>query len=162
MTGPQTPAPMPAPSVAHIRRPKREDAPALHDVIQEAFLDHYHAATVPFDVWSAQVLGDEDFRPDLALLARHGDEPVGAVIALPIPDAGYVDQLAVRRPWRGRGLGTALLLHALHLLATRGYERLVLGVDARSITGADRLYRRIGMRPSRENDMYERRLERGP
>ena len=141
-------------------RPGADDH-ALHGVIQEAFLDHYHAAPVPFDVWSAQVFGDEDFDPELVLVARDSDEAVGAVVALPIPGAGYVDQLAVRRPWRGRGLGTALLVHALHLLAARGYERLYLGVDSQSITGADRLYRRIGMRPQRENDLYERRLGAG-
>jgi mycothiol synthase len=138
-------------------RPGADDH-ALHEVIQEAFLDHYHAAPVPFDVWSAQVFGDEDFDPELVLVARDGGEAVGAVVALPIPAAGYVDQLAVRRPWRGRGLGTALLVHALHLLAARGYEHLYLGVDSQSMTGADRLYRRIGMRSQRENDLYERRL----
>jgi GNAT superfamily N-acetyltransferase len=141
-------------------RPGADDH-ALHEVIQEAFLDHYRAAPVPFDVWSAQVFGDEDFHPELVLLARDGGDAVGAVVALPIPAAGLVDQLAVRRPWRGRGLGTALLVHALHLLAARGYERLYLGVDSQSMTGADRLYRRIGMRPQRENDLYERRLGGG-
>jgi mycothiol synthase len=139
-------------------RPGVDDR-ALHGVLQEAFLDHYRGRPVPFEVWSAQVLGDQDFDPELVLVARAGDEPVGAVLCLPLPDAGWIDQLAVRRPWRGRGLGTALLVRALHLLAARGYERLALGVDTQSVTGADRLYRRIGMTPQREIDVYERRLE---
>ena len=60
--------------------------------------------------------------PSLFLVARDGDEVAGAVLCFATPEVGIVDQLAVRKPWRGCGLGRALLLHALHLLSARGYE----------------------------------------
>jgi ribosomal protein S18 acetylase RimI-like enzyme len=114
---------------------------------------------VAFDIWSAQVFGDGDFDAGLALIARDGDQAAGAVVALPLPEMGYIEYLAVRRPWRGRGLGTALLVHALRLLGARGFGHIFLGVDAESVTGADKLYRRVGMRAQREDDVYERRLK---
>jgi ribosomal protein S18 acetylase RimI-like enzyme len=134
------------------------DGHALYAVLEEAFLDHFNPRPLPFDVWVAKTLGDQDFDPDLVLLAQDEDGPAGAVVALPLPGEGSVVQLGVLRPWRGRGLGTALLVRALHLLADRGYELLSLGVDSESPTGAADLYRRVGMRPRHENDCYERRL----
>ena len=52
--------------------------------------------------------------------------------------------LGVRRPWRKRGLGLALLLHSFSAFHRRGQRRVSLGVDAGSLTGALRLYERAG------------------
>jgi mycothiol synthase len=54
--------------------------------------------------------------------------------------------VGVRRPWRKRGLGLALLRHAFTEYHRRGVPRVGLSVDAESITGAPRLYGRAGMR----------------
>ena len=59
---------------------------------------------------------------------------------------GWVDVVGVRRPWRNRGLGLALLRHAFTEYHRRGTHRVSLSVDAESITGAPRLYGRAGMR----------------
>jgi mycothiol synthase len=134
------------------------DDHAVHAAIIDAFSEHFHASAPPLDVWQAQVLGDDDFDPELLLVARDGDEVAGAVLCFPTPDVGDVDQLAVRKPWRGRGLGRALLLHALHLLAARGHGRLQLGVDSRNSTGATELYESIGMRTIRVTDFFEKPL----
>ena len=40
----------------------------------------------------------------------NGDEIAGYAAATISADGGFVDDLAVRRPWRRRGLGSALLL----------------------------------------------------
>ena len=69
---------------------------------------------------------------------------------------GWVDTLAVRRPWRRRGLGLALLLHSFRELRARGRERVGLGVDGENTTGAVRLYERAGMHVARRSDTYER------
>ena len=57
---------------------------------------------------------------------------------------GWVDILGVRRPYRRRGLGRALLLAGLHVLKEAGMESTTLGVDAESLTGATRLYESVG------------------
>lgn len=51
---------------------------------------------------------------------------------------GWVDDLSVRRPYRRRGLGRALLLNSLYALRARGLTEGV-GVDAENPTGALRL-----------------------
>jgi ribosomal protein S18 acetylase RimI-like enzyme len=66
--------------------------------------------------------------------------------------------LGVRRPWRRRGLGRALLLHAFGEFRRRGFSRSALGVDAESLTGANRLYERAGMHVAARFDIYEKVL----
>ena len=82
----------------------------------------------------------------------------GAALAFGSRDFGWVLDLGVRRPWRGRGLGHALLLGVFGKLYRRGFTRVGLEVDAASETGATRLYERAGMRVTRRYDWYERRL----
>jgi ribosomal protein S18 acetylase RimI-like enzyme len=69
----------------------------------------------------------------------------------------------VRRPWRKRGLGLALLNHSFGEFYRRGYRRVGLGVDAQNLTGALRLYEKAGMRadPARRFSVYEKELRLG-
>ena len=59
--------------------------------------------------------------------------------------AGAIQNLGVTAPYRGRGLGTALLLKALHGFRRVGAHRAHLEVTAQN-DGAIRLYRRLGFR----------------
>jgi ribosomal protein S18 acetylase RimI-like enzyme len=69
---------------------------------------------------------------------------------------GWVEVLAVRRPWRRRGLGKALLWESFAALAGEGKRAVGLGVDAENTTGAVALYERVGMRVVRRTDRWER------
>jgi ribosomal protein S18 acetylase RimI-like enzyme len=95
----------------------------------------------------------------------HEEEIVG--IALCYPDAngntdlGWVEDLAVKRSWRRRGLGLALLQHAFGALYHRGKKRAGLDVDAGSLTRATRLYKRAGMYVQRQRETYELELRSG-
>jgi ribosomal protein S18 acetylase RimI-like enzyme len=62
----------------------------------------------------------------------------------------------VLRPWRRRGLGRALLLQAFAAFRERGLARAALGVDAESLTGANRLYESAGMHVAARFDIYEK------
>jgi mycothiol synthase len=62
----------------------------------------------------------------------------------------------VRRAWRRRGLGEALLRHSFAAFRRKGFTRGTLGVDASSVTGATRLYERAGMRVYRDTVFLER------
>jgi len=64
----------------------------------------------------------------------------------------------VRRHWRGRGYGRALLLQTFRDFRRRGITRATLGVDASNATGATRLYERAGMRVLNEDVVYEKDL----
>ena len=66
--------------------------------------------------------------------------------------------LGVRRPWRRRGLGTALLRHSFRELRARGCERARLMVDGENLTGAVQLYERAGMHVARRAERYWKEL----
>ena len=89
--------------------------------------------------------------PLLWLLAWDGDELAGFVLASSgrgsEPELGWVGTLGVRPAWRRRGLGEALLRSAFAELFTRGHRRVGLGVDTENVSGALRLYERVGVRP---------------
>jgi ribosomal protein S18 acetylase RimI-like enzyme len=74
---------------------------------------------------------------------------------------GWVDTLGVRRPWRRQGLAEALLYHSFAELRRRGLTRVGLGVDAHSLTGATRLYEKVGMRAIRDFTLFEKELRPG-
>ena len=107
----------------------------------------------------------EEFDPTVWFLAMEGDEIAAVCLCAPRmgdnPEMGVVDELAVRRPWRRRGLGTALLHHAFGEFYHRGHKQVGLGVDAESLTGATRLYEKAGMRVAQQFARYEKELRPG-
>lgn len=99
--------------------------------------------------------------PDLWFLAEDGDELAGIALCDPHPTAagvGHVGVLGVRAPWRGRGLGLALLEHAFAAFAARGFRAVILGAEADSPTGANRVYERAGMRTTHRRARYQKLL----
>ncbi|NMR19374.1 GNAT family N-acetyltransferase [Cellulomonas fimi] len=105
--------------------------------------------------WSFAVLDDdaaEDGRPAVAgylMSARfEHDWPVRGYTF------GYVSQLGVRRPWRGRGVAVALLAAAMDAYRADGLEHAVLDVDTENPTGAHGLYARVGFEPTSGSVMY--------
>jgi ribosomal protein S18 acetylase RimI-like enzyme len=123
----------------------------LFDADIEAFRDHwggFDASDEAFEGW----LADPDYDPALFVVAWDGDEIAGAVtnvILVAENEAfgrhrGLLDSVFVRRPWRGRGLGAALVGLSLLLLRDRGMDSATLGVDADNPTGALRLYENAG------------------
>jgi mycothiol synthase len=71
-------------------------------------------------------------------------------------EGGMVAAIGVRRPWRGRGLGRALLLHTFGEFRRRGVNRITLGVDSENPTGATKLYESVGMRVELEDAVFEK------
>lgn len=126
---------------------RHRDEAAVHAAMDEAFRDHWRPDVMNLEEW----LAFRFKRPDLDLrlwwVAWAGDEVAAAALAIETPLGGYIADLAVRRPWRGRGLGRALLLEAFAELRRRGQPRAYLGVDSRNPTGAMHLYTSLGMRP---------------
>jgi ribosomal protein S18 acetylase RimI-like enzyme len=74
---------------------------------------------------------------------------------------GWVGTLGVRRPWRKKGLGSALLQYSFSEFHRRGKTTIGLGVDASNPTGATRLYQRAGMYVASEFITYEKELRPG-
>lgn len=132
----------------------RPFAPAEHihvvyETDQEAFLDGGgQAVRLSYDDWYQHYVDPKRYNPDLWLVAWAGDQVAGVCINQPWgeddPGLCWVGRLGVLRPWRGRGLGSALLRQAFYVAQQQGYERAALGVRADSST-AIALYTRAGM-----------------
>lgn len=60
--------------------------------------------------------------------------------------------------WRSSHGRRALLKHAFAAFAGRGFAAVILGAEADSPTGANRLYERVGMRTTHRPARYEKQL----
>jgi mycothiol synthase len=129
-----------------------------YEVHEESFEDSWEHTRESYDEWAHYVLDSESFDPTLWFLAWDGADVAAVEICRVRHGMGWVAILGVRRPWRRRGLGRALLLHAFHEFKRRGFDRVGLGVDAESLTGANRLYESVGMRVQRQMEFYEKQL----
>ncbi|MDX6486057.1 MAG: mycothiol synthase, partial [Gaiellaceae bacterium] len=135
------------------------DARGFHAALDEAFRDHWENHPQSFDAWWQRHQSSPDFDPTLWFLIRDGEEIAAVVRNEPNRNGGgYVGALGVRRPWRGRGFGRALLLRTFAEFHRRGVPRVSLGVDSESPTGATKLYESVGMVTEREDDVYEKAL----
>jgi mycothiol synthase len=132
--------------------------PAVHAVLDEAFTDHWGHRPEPLDRWAAEQTASPSYDPTLWLLATEGGEPVGALTASVAGDRGWVDELGVLAPWRGRGIAGALLGRSFVTFAGRGLGQVLLNVDAENPSGATKLYERVGMRVVNRWDWWERSL----
>ena len=136
------------------------DERAVFSAIDEAFQDHWGHVPSTFEAWARRKKG-ERHDPTLWFLAVAGEEVAGAAVCRRDGEMGWVDSLGVRRGWRRRGLGQALLRHAFNTFRERGWRRAGLGVDAANETGATRLYEGAGMRVDRHYAIYEKELRPG-
>ena len=146
-----------------------KDLPALIRADQDAFRDHWGFVLRPFEEelrdWGQRIDDDPHFDAELWFLAMDGDEIAGLCLCsnhvIEDPEMGWITTLGVRRPWRRRGLGLALLHHAFAELHRRGKQRVGLSVDAESLTGATRLYEKAGMHVDRVRHTYQKELRAG-
>ena len=134
---------------------------AVFETHEEAFSDHWGHTPGTFEYWQHNVSGRHDLDPSLWFIAWDGDQIAGYSLCRYRMGAGWVDTLGVRRAWRKRGLGEALLLHSFGEFYKRGMKTIGLVVDAENPTGATRLYKKVGMHVAAEYVIYEKELRSG-
>jgi mycothiol synthase len=142
-----------------VRTMRKGEEERVYEAYLTSFADTWMFAPDPFDVWSHWFLKDPAFDPSLWFLAEAGDELSGILLGREPenePGLGWVRVLGVMPEFRQRGLGQALLRHAFAECASRGLERVGLGVDAENPTGAVRVYERAGMHVARTNLILEK------
>lgn len=157
------------PSDVSVRTIRDEDEIDLvADAQHEAFRDHFgwvdRPAEARYAEWNHQRASDL-WENELVWLI---EADTGVVAVLTAIDAygsseatGYIVVLGVLKEWRGRGIAQALLATAFAAFQRRGKESVVLHVDADSLTGATRLYERMGMRITDETASYEIEIRPG-
>ena len=130
--------------VHDLRRP--DDERPVHALVQTAFREIGGEHERSFEQWAAFLLDSDRFDPSLCLVAAVDGDVVGAALGQQAEGYGFVRQLAVARPHRGRGLALALLHESFRRHRDLGLPATVLGVDAGNPTGALALYEKAGMR----------------
>jgi mycothiol synthase len=128
--------------------PGREEH-AAYEVVENAFNEWPDRDPSTYDDWAAGVLGRPGFEPwNLQVAVDAGGEGEGEVVGVchvfTSGETGWVNQIAVRKDQRGRGLGQALLRSAFAAARERGAPVGELSTDSR--TGALGLYEHLGMR----------------
>lgn len=118
----------------------------------EAFSGHWGSAERDPAFWRQWVSGSRAFRPAVSRLLWDGDQIAGYVLvyeyeadtaATGVREA-WIGQVGTRPPWRGRGVASTLLTHALAACRAEGFERSSLSVDTDNATGALGIYQRAG------------------
>lgn len=140
-----------------------------HNAVLESFKDHWGFAEADpdesFERAVHEVESDSNFDPKYFHVLWDGDEVAAVSLCHPKaendPRKGLVGVLGVRKAWRQRGLGLAILLHSFRVFWDNNMPVVTLGVDADSLTGATRLYEKAGMHVERTFATYEKRLRGG-
>ena len=107
----------------------------LTDEDRAAWIEHPIAGQL--DAWQVAWDGDEVAGGVLGFINEPENEQLGR-------KRGYTEVIFTRRPWRGRGLATAMIGRNLRLLAERGMTEAALSVDAENPSGALALYQKVG------------------
>lgn len=136
--------------------PGRDDR-ATFELIDTAFSDWPDRdPSMRFEDYAASYLRREDFDPGLTFLLEDEGELVGAAMCFVYNGEGWVQQLAVKRSHRGRGLGGALLRISFREFFRRGLRTAGLSTESR--TGARGVYEHVGMRVIRSYTRYSKDL----
>ncbi|MGH9245123.1 MAG: GNAT family N-acetyltransferase [Acidimicrobiales bacterium] len=136
----------------------------------DAFADHWGATPRDAETWRHWFTGSRAFRPAQSFLLlddARAPDPVAAFVltyefeaeaAVTGVREAWLGQIGTRRPYRGRGAGSALLARALAAYQEAGFDRSALDVDSANPTGALGIYERAGYAVERRWVSYARTL----
>jgi mycothiol synthase len=129
---------------------------------EEASKDKGYHNPLSYEDWVKRMgMNRDTFDPVIWFLACAGSDVVGVALNTHDPDPGtvWIDHLSVRRKWRNKGIGKALLLHSFGEFYRRGLQTVKLSVDSKSLTNAPRLYESVGMKVVQQYHIYKKDLQ---
>lgn len=130
------------------------DSEAVRLAHNEAFRDHWGSSESTRERWES-FRSRRVNRSELSRIAVDPAlDPLDAVDAYILseewePGELYIALVGTRRRARGRHLATELLADVVRAAKRAGMDRVDLGVDAASPTGANGVYERVGFKPVR-------------
>lgn len=133
----------------------------------EAFGDHWGGFDASDEAFE-KALTSPEHDPSLWVVAWDGDEIAGAVTNAIFTaenesfgrSRGWLATVFVRRRWRRRGLGAAIVARAVLRLREVGMTEAMLGVDSDNPSGALGLYERAGFAVVERAGAYRKPMER--
>ncbi len=156
-------------SIRTVRFP--DELEKMAQAVDDAFKDHWGHVDRPLEQmverWQHRIESDEKFDDTLFFIAV--DDATGDFAGMSLcrieewgrPEAAYVATLGVLRDHRKRGLAQALLYHTFGEFWRRGRKTVSLHVDATSLTGATKLYEKVGMYADDRWGTWEKLLRDG-
>jgi mycothiol synthase len=161
---------LPLPGGFEVRPIERTDRAAIRRVWEagaEAFREHWGESDADSsDDSFARFVASPEFQPELWQVAFHGHEVAGHILNYLDPTepdgtrTGWTESIAVRKPFRRRGLARALLARSLRTVRDAGATRAALGVDSQNVNHALDLYEDLGFRVISEQFEFHRPLGR--
>jgi mycothiol synthase len=126
---------------------------AIQNILEnETFKEHYNYLPRTIEDTMFLLFKSPGLERPQMFFAMEGGEPIGYTIVM--EDAkwreqkgeirGWIWDIGVLKPHRGKGVGAALMAVGLRALKDAGMDEAVLGVDAMNETGALRLYEKTG------------------
>ncbi len=131
----------------------------LLDVLNDTFSGHFDFAPQPLSRWTRWRDASEE--PQMVSLAWKGEEVVAFCVTEDSRTynaerglrSGWIELLGVRKHFRCKGLGTAMLLDGMGWLRSLGHDTVFIGVDAEN-EGALGLYRSLGFEVQNQSRAY--------
>ncbi len=169
---------METPDLDHIPDAPMPEGLEVRPVQPDHYLPIWQAASEAFqDGWGATEIKEDDFdlwvadpmnEPHLWMVAwdTSSDQVAGSVLNFIKHDynartgrqLGYTEGISVRRPWRKRGLASALIAKSMRMFKEMGMTQTALGVDTENPSGALRVYERMGYKALSKITNYRKPL----
>lgn len=144
-----------------IREPAADEFSLLADFLYEAIFIPKGVEKPPREIIEREELQVyiKDFgskEDDNCLVAEYDGKIIGACWARIMKDYGHIDDetpslaISLYKEYRGRGIGTKLMLRMSELLRQKGYKRVSLAVQKENY--AVGMYKNVGFRIVDENE----------
>ncbi len=130
------------PDGLEIRPVEREQLPAIYAANEEAFSES-HDSLESYETWLRD-LGGPDLDTSLWVVAWDGDQIAGHVISTSDEEGAHTPWVGIRRPWRWRGLGKALMTRMLQRCQERGIQQADIRTRAENPGKSLHLYESVG------------------
>lgn len=130
------------PAGMEVRPVEREQLPAIYAANHEAFSES-HDSNDTYEEWLSDLGGP---KPDTSLwvVIWDGDQIAGLVITTSDEEGAHTPWVAVRKFWRQRGLGKALMTRMLQRCQERGIKQAELGTNLENPGKSVHLYESVG------------------
>lgn len=161
--------PLPTRKLPHgvdVRLWSEDQDDALRRAFNLAFEAHWGVAHFSAERWRQRFIDTPHFQANLTYLAYDENDLIGFCLTeqhhernaqIGLQEA-WMDAIGVVPKWRGQGLASGLMCHAMWAYVDQGFTHAGLDVDAQNPTHAVVLYQKLGFNELRREIIYAMQL----
>lgn len=151
------------PAGLSLRLPQPEHYLPIYAAYRDAWGGSPSAAiesTADYQAFLDENVRTSRFDPTLWQVAWDGNTVAGIVTAIlqSRGTVGEIPEVAIRRSWKRRGLGRALMIGELRALRDRGVSQVRIITNAANLHGAKTLYESLGFREVKQHVLFRKRI----